>query len=164
MSELNPNVSQFITLRSEDLSQKSVSHKVIFCLFMGSNFRFMKFNNQILRKILIRDNRAESSIVALYKKLELQNAMEILDTVTGDISAAPSIISLQYETWILSHTVGFFSVQINGRVINLFFIWTSLILVKKSKSLLNLRRNSLLKTWRTCTTSCPRTCTRSDNG
>uniref|UniRef100_G3NEX4 Sodium/hydrogen exchanger n=1 Tax=Gasterosteus aculeatus aculeatus TaxID=481459 RepID=G3NEX4_GASAC len=41
--------------------------------------KFMKFNNQILRKILIRDNRAESSIVALYKKLELQNAMEILD-------------------------------------------------------------------------------------
>uniref|UniRef100_A0A671XPW6 Sodium/hydrogen exchanger n=1 Tax=Sparus aurata TaxID=8175 RepID=A0A671XPW6_SPAAU len=53
--------------------------------------KFMKFNNRILRRILIRDNRAESSIVALYKKLELQNAMEILDTVTGDISAAPSI-------------------------------------------------------------------------
>lgn len=56
--------------------------------------RFMKFNNRILRRILIRDNRAESSIVALYKKLELQNAMEILDTVAGDISAAPSIVSL----------------------------------------------------------------------
>ncbi len=54
----------------------------------------MKFNNRILRKILIRDSRAESSIVALYKKLELQNAMEILDTVSGDISAAPSIVSL----------------------------------------------------------------------
>lgn len=54
----------------------------------------MKFNNRILRRILIRDNRAESSIVALYKKLELQNAMEILDTVNGDISAAPSIVSL----------------------------------------------------------------------
>ncbi|XP_035029779.1 sodium/hydrogen exchanger 2 [Hippoglossus stenolepis] len=58
--------------------------------------KFMKFNNRILRKILIRDSRAESSIVALYKKLELQNAMEILDTVSGDISAAPSIVSL-YE-------------------------------------------------------------------
>nr|XP_040057619.1 sodium/hydrogen exchanger 2 [Gasterosteus aculeatus aculeatus] len=55
--------------------------------------KFMKFNNQILRKILIRDNRAESSIVALYKKLELQNAMEILDDVSGDISAAPSVVS-----------------------------------------------------------------------
>ncbi|KAM4608391.1 sodium/hydrogen exchanger 2 [Polymixia lowei] len=59
--------------------------------------KFMKFNNRILRKILIRDNRAESSIVALYKKLELQNAMEILDTVSGDISAAPSIMSLNEE-------------------------------------------------------------------
>ncbi|XP_056145472.1 sodium/hydrogen exchanger 2 [Lampris incognitus] len=59
--------------------------------------KFLKFNDRILRKILIRDNRAESSIVALYKKLELQNAMEILDTVSGDISAAPSIVSLHEE-------------------------------------------------------------------
>ncbi|XP_061925780.1 sodium/hydrogen exchanger 2 [Entelurus aequoreus] len=59
--------------------------------------KFMKFNNRILRRILIRDNRAESSIVALYKKLELQNAMEILDTVSGDISPAPSIASLHEE-------------------------------------------------------------------
>ncbi|XP_061735278.1 sodium/hydrogen exchanger 2 [Nerophis ophidion] len=59
--------------------------------------KFMKFNNRILRRILIRDNRAESSIVALYKKLELQNAMEILDTVSGDFSPAPSIVSLHEE-------------------------------------------------------------------
>lgn len=59
-----------------------------------SYFRFMIFNNRFLRRILIRDSRAESSIVALYKKLELQNAMEILDTVAGDISASPSIVSL----------------------------------------------------------------------
>nr|XP_055071597.1 sodium/hydrogen exchanger 2 [Misgurnus anguillicaudatus] len=56
--------------------------------------KFMKFNNQIIRKILIRDNRPESSIVALYKKLELQNAMEILDSMSGDISSPPSPISL----------------------------------------------------------------------
>lgn len=59
-----------------------------------SYFRFMIFNNRFLRRILIRDSRAESSIVALYKKLELQNAMEILDTVAGDISASPSLVSL----------------------------------------------------------------------
>ncbi|XP_051762185.1 sodium/hydrogen exchanger 2 isoform X2 [Ctenopharyngodon idella] len=59
--------------------------------------KFMKFNNRIIRKILIRDTRPESSIVALYKKLELQNAMEILDTMSGDISAAPSLISLHEE-------------------------------------------------------------------
>ncbi|XP_029567959.1 sodium/hydrogen exchanger 2 [Salmo trutta] len=59
--------------------------------------KFLKFNNRILRKILIRDNRAESSIVALYKKLELQNAMEILDTVSGDMNAGSSIVSLHEE-------------------------------------------------------------------
>uniref|UniRef100_A0A3P9AG73 Sodium/hydrogen exchanger n=1 Tax=Esox lucius TaxID=8010 RepID=A0A3P9AG73_ESOLU len=59
--------------------------------------KFMKFNNQILRKILIKDNQAESSIVALYKKLELQNAMEILDTVSEGTSTAPSVISLRKE-------------------------------------------------------------------
>ncbi|KAI5107022.1 sodium/hydrogen exchanger 2 [Silurus meridionalis] len=58
--------------------------------------RFMRFNNRFLRKILIRDDRPESSIVALYKKLELQNAMEILDTVSGDISTK-QIISLDEE-------------------------------------------------------------------
>lgn len=63
----------------------------------------MKFNNRIIRKILIRDTRPESSIVALYKKLELQNAMEILDTMSGDISAAPSLISLQYVSFLHSH-------------------------------------------------------------
>ncbi|XP_061698465.1 sodium/hydrogen exchanger 2 isoform X2 [Syngnathoides biaculeatus] len=59
--------------------------------------KFMKFNTRILRRILIRDNRSESSIVALYKKLELQNAMEILDTVSGELSAAPSVVSLREE-------------------------------------------------------------------
>ncbi|KAJ8013282.1 hypothetical protein DPEC_G00051630 [Dallia pectoralis] len=59
--------------------------------------KFMRFNNQILRKILIKDNRAESSIVALYKKLELQNAIDILDTVSEDTSKAPSVISIRGE-------------------------------------------------------------------
>ncbi|XP_068612346.1 sodium/hydrogen exchanger 2-like [Brachionichthys hirsutus] len=59
--------------------------------------KFKKFNDRVLRRILVRDNRAESSIVALYKKLELQNAMELLDTPMGDISAAPSIVSLSDE-------------------------------------------------------------------
>ena len=34
--------------------------------------------------------------MALYKKLELQNAIELLDTPMGDLSAAPSIVSLEY--------------------------------------------------------------------
>ncbi|XP_058478957.1 sodium/hydrogen exchanger 2-like [Solea solea] len=59
--------------------------------------KFKKFNDRVLRRILLRDNRAESSIVSLYKKLELQNAIDILDTPVGDLSAAPSIISLHDE-------------------------------------------------------------------
>lgn len=59
--------------------------------------KFKKFNDRVLRRILIRDNRAESSIVSLYKKLELQNAIELLDTPMGDLSAAPSIVSLHDE-------------------------------------------------------------------
>ncbi|KAL0963495.1 hypothetical protein UPYG_G00307180 [Umbra pygmaea] len=59
--------------------------------------KFMKVNNQFLRKILIKDNRAESSIVALYKKLELQNAMEILDTMSDSASVSPAIVSPHEE-------------------------------------------------------------------
>uniref|UniRef100_A0A3B4ZH29 Sodium/hydrogen exchanger n=1 Tax=Stegastes partitus TaxID=144197 RepID=A0A3B4ZH29_9TELE len=59
--------------------------------------KFKKFNDKVLRRILLRDNRAESSIVSLYKKLELQNAIELLDTPMGDLSAAPSIVSLHDE-------------------------------------------------------------------
>ncbi|KAE8278291.1 Sodium/hydrogen exchanger 2 Na(+)/H(+) exchanger 2 [Larimichthys crocea] len=59
--------------------------------------KFKKFNDRVLRRILVRDHRAESSIVSLYKKLELQNAIDLLDTPIGDLSAAPSIISLQDE-------------------------------------------------------------------
>lgn len=71
--------------------------------------RFKKFNDRVLRRILLRDNRAESSIVSLYKKLELQNAIELLDTTTGDVSAAPSVVSLKYDTppAVCSHSSSF---------------------------------------------------------
>ncbi|CAB1434671.1 unnamed protein product [Pleuronectes platessa] len=59
--------------------------------------KFKKFNDRFLRRILLRDNKAESSIVSLYKKLELQNAIELLDTPVWDLSAAPSIVSLHDE-------------------------------------------------------------------
>uniref|UniRef100_A0A3B3UGL3 Sodium/hydrogen exchanger n=1 Tax=Poecilia latipinna TaxID=48699 RepID=A0A3B3UGL3_9TELE len=58
---------------------------------------FKMFNDRFLRRILLRDRKAESSIVSMYKKLELQNAIELLDTTMGDISAAPSLLSLQDE-------------------------------------------------------------------
>ncbi|XP_034035451.1 sodium/hydrogen exchanger 2-like [Thalassophryne amazonica] len=56
--------------------------------------RFKKFNDHILRRILLQENKEESSIVSLYKRLELQNAIELLDTSVGDISAAPSVVSI----------------------------------------------------------------------
>ncbi|XP_019747230.1 sodium/hydrogen exchanger 2-like [Hippocampus comes] len=59
--------------------------------------KFKKFNDRFLRRILLRDSRAESSIVSLYKKLELQTAIDLLDTPVGDLSAAPSIVSLYDE-------------------------------------------------------------------
>ncbi|XP_007568604.1 sodium/hydrogen exchanger 2-like [Poecilia formosa] len=59
--------------------------------------KFKRFNDRFLRRILLRDRKAESSIVSMYKKLELQNAIELLDTTMGDISAAPSLLSLQDE-------------------------------------------------------------------
>lgn len=67
--------------------------------------RFIKFNNRFIRKILIRDNRAESSIVALYKKLELQNAMEILDSVSADFSDIPTVELLPYVAIQLFHFI-----------------------------------------------------------
>ncbi|XP_028275603.1 sodium/hydrogen exchanger 2-like [Parambassis ranga] len=59
--------------------------------------KFKKFNDRILRRVLLRDNKAEHCIVSLYKKLELQHAIELMDTPMGDLSAAPSIISLDDE-------------------------------------------------------------------
>uniref|UniRef100_A0A8C1L6N6 Solute carrier family 9 member 2 n=1 Tax=Cyprinus carpio TaxID=7962 RepID=A0A8C1L6N6_CYPCA len=69
--------------------------------FISLVVRFMKFNNRRIHKILIHDNCSESSIVALYKKLELQNAMEILVKMSGEISAAPSLISLQHVSFLM---------------------------------------------------------------
>ncbi|KAF5902049.1 sodium/hydrogen exchanger 2-like, partial [Clarias magur] len=83
--EIHKRLMEHTTAGIEDLCGQWSHHSL--------KDRFMRFNNRILRKILIRDNRAESSIVALYKKLELQHAMEILDTVSGDIDTV-QIISL----------------------------------------------------------------------
>ncbi|MGH0161841.1 UNVERIFIED_CONTAM: hypothetical protein FKN15_011777 [Acipenser sinensis] len=59
-------------------------------------FRFKKINDRFLRKVLIKDNKPQSSIVSLYKKLELQNALVLLDS-NGGISGAPSLTSLQFK-------------------------------------------------------------------
>uniref|UniRef100_A0A8C8SEE2 Sodium/hydrogen exchanger n=1 Tax=Pelusios castaneus TaxID=367368 RepID=A0A8C8SEE2_9SAUR len=65
------------------------------CGHWGHNFwkdKFKKFDNKFLRKLLIRENQPKSSIVSLYKKLEIKNAIEMAES--GMISTAPSSASL----------------------------------------------------------------------
>ncbi|XP_023667160.1 sodium/hydrogen exchanger 2-like isoform X1 [Paramormyrops kingsleyae] len=51
--------------------------------------KLQKFNDRFIRWILIRDNQPESSIVSLYKKLELQNVMDILEPPAVGDSLSP---------------------------------------------------------------------------
>ncbi|XP_077199686.1 sodium/hydrogen exchanger 2 [Paroedura picta] len=65
------------------------------CGHWGHNFwrdKFMKFDTRYLRKLLIRENQPKSSIVALYKKLEIKHAIEMAET--GMISTVPSLASI----------------------------------------------------------------------
>ncbi|XP_069060538.1 sodium/hydrogen exchanger 4 [Pleurodeles waltl] len=54
--------------------------------------KYKKFDNKYLRKILIREHQPKSSIVTLYKKLELKQAIEMTEI---GVSRDPSISSLQ---------------------------------------------------------------------
>ncbi|XP_067419648.1 sodium/hydrogen exchanger 2 [Emydura macquarii macquarii] len=65
------------------------------CGHWGHNFwkdKFKKFDNKFLRRLLIRENQPKSSIVSLYKKLEIKHAIEMAES--GMISTAPSSASL----------------------------------------------------------------------
>ncbi|XP_019340469.2 sodium/hydrogen exchanger 4 [Alligator mississippiensis] len=55
--------------------------------------KFKKFDNKYLKKILIRKNQPKSSIVSLYKKLEIRQAIEMAES--GMISSAGSTASFQ---------------------------------------------------------------------
>lgn len=55
--------------------------------------RFKKFDNKYLRRLLIRENQPKSSIVSLYKKLEIKHAIEMAES--GMISKVPSSVSLR---------------------------------------------------------------------
>lgn len=69
------------------------------CGHWGHNFwkdKFKKFDNKFLRRLLIRENQPKSSIVSLYKKLEIKHAIEMAES--GMISTVPSSASLNdYE-------------------------------------------------------------------
>ncbi|XP_039365591.1 sodium/hydrogen exchanger 2 [Mauremys reevesii] len=65
------------------------------CGHWGHNFwkdKFKKFDNKFLRRLLIRENQPKSSIVSLYKKLEIKHAIEMAES--GMISTVPSSASL----------------------------------------------------------------------
>lgn len=53
-------------------------------------FRFKKFDHRYLRKILIRKNLPKSSIVSLYKKLEMKQAIEMVETRILTSAALPT--------------------------------------------------------------------------
>ncbi|XP_031224693.1 sodium/hydrogen exchanger 4 [Mastomys coucha] len=57
--------------------------------------KFKKFDHRYLRKILIRRNLPKSSIVSLYKKLEMKQAIEMVET--GILSTVASPIPYQPE-------------------------------------------------------------------
>lgn len=58
-------------------------------------------------------DQGQKSIVALYKRLELQIAIELLDTqAMVDISTAPSLVCLQKVQMPYLHTVGHKSVAL----------------------------------------------------
>ncbi|XP_069493028.1 sodium/hydrogen exchanger 2-like [Ambystoma mexicanum] len=64
------------------------------CGHWGHNYwrdKFKKFDNKYIRKLLIRENQPKSSIVSLYKKLEIKQAIEMAET---GISRDPSLSSL----------------------------------------------------------------------
>ncbi|XP_072807334.1 sodium/hydrogen exchanger 2 [Vicugna pacos] len=99
---------EFLDVKRSNKKQQAVSEE-IHCRFFdhvktgiedvcghwGHNFwrdKFKKFDDKYLRKLLIRENQPKSSIVSLYKKLEIKHAIEMAET--GMMSAVPSFASL----------------------------------------------------------------------
>uniref|UniRef100_A0A667GDY1 Sodium/hydrogen exchanger n=1 Tax=Lynx canadensis TaxID=61383 RepID=A0A667GDY1_LYNCA len=99
---------EFLDVKKSNKKQQAVSEE-IHCRFFdhvktgiedvcghwGHNFwrdKFKKFDDKYLRKLLIRENQPKSSIVSLYKKLEIKHAIEMAET--GMISTVPSFASL----------------------------------------------------------------------
>ncbi|XP_038626064.1 sodium/hydrogen exchanger 4 [Tachyglossus aculeatus] len=57
--------------------------------------KFKKFDHKYLRKVLIRENQPKSSIVSLYKKLEMKQAIEMVET--GILNTTAFVIPLQAQ-------------------------------------------------------------------
>ncbi|XP_011910891.1 PREDICTED: sodium/hydrogen exchanger 2 isoform X1 [Cercocebus atys] len=99
---------EFLDVKRSNTKQQAVSEEIYCRLFdhvktgiedvcghWGHNFwrdKFKKFDDKYLRKLLIRENQPKSSIVSLYKKLEIKHAIEMAET--GMISTVPTYPSL----------------------------------------------------------------------
>ncbi|XP_026522737.1 sodium/hydrogen exchanger 2-like [Notechis scutatus] len=99
---------EFLHVKRSNKKQPAVSEE-IYCRFFdhikagiedvcghwGHNFwrdKFIKFDKKYLRRLLIKEKQPQSSIVALYKKLEIKNAIEMAEN--GMLSTVPSLASL----------------------------------------------------------------------
>ncbi|XP_025029216.1 sodium/hydrogen exchanger 2 [Python bivittatus] len=99
---------EFLDVKRSNKKQPAVSEE-IYCRFFdhmkagiedvcghwGHNFwrdKFIKFDKKYLRRLLIKENQPKSSIVALYKKLEIKHAIEMAEN--GMISTVPSLASI----------------------------------------------------------------------
>lgn len=74
--------------RNNNNKKKYFSYPLFWHLF----YRFKKFDNKYLKKILIREHQPKSSIVSLYKKMEIklaiemaENAMKISESSTASL-------------------------------------------------------------------------------
>ncbi|XP_053164016.1 sodium/hydrogen exchanger 2 [Hemicordylus capensis] len=88
----HPAVSEEIYCRFFDHVKAGIEDV---CGHWGHNFwrdKFIKLDKKYLRKLLIRENQPKSSIVSLYKKLEIKHAIEMVES--GMISTVPSLASI----------------------------------------------------------------------
>ncbi|XP_042312022.1 sodium/hydrogen exchanger 2-like [Sceloporus undulatus] len=99
---------EFLDVKRANKKQPAVSEE-IYCRFFdhvkagiedvcghwGRNFwkdKFVKFDKMYLRKLLIRESQPKSSIVALYRKLEIKHAIEMAEN--GMMTTVPSLASI----------------------------------------------------------------------
>ncbi|OCT95269.1 sodium/hydrogen exchanger 2 [Xenopus laevis] len=102
---------EFLNVKRADKKQQIISEEIHnrfldhvkagvedICGHWGHNYckdKFKRFDEKFLRKLLIKENEPTSSIVSLYKKLEIKQAIEMAET---GLSRDPSLSSLStYE-------------------------------------------------------------------
>ncbi|XP_030057311.1 sodium/hydrogen exchanger 2 [Microcaecilia unicolor] len=89
---------------SEEIHSRVLDHLIAgiedVCGHWGHNFwrdKFKKFDNKYLRKLLIREHQPKSSIVSLYKKLEMKQAIEMAETGMSRDPSAASLLDYQHR-------------------------------------------------------------------